>query len=160
MLVELGKQIVLLGDEVSGTTDHALAMEWLARAKVVCLLGLGFNDIILDRLQIRNLQRKRVWCTRFGLGEGRVGRAARVLNWPNVRWCSRQWDLVKFLGETGVIHGWEDPDDPEQQPMIEKALARGRLGSAAASGGFAGITMATVRGARTRACSRWSAVSR
>ena len=97
------KQLKVIQDEIPAQA-LATAWSWLEFADVVCFLGFGFHDLNLERLRVKSkLKDKRVLATRCGLGDGAKGRIERWI--PSIEWAPRDWDIVKFLEETEIIHG-------------------------------------------------------
>jgi hypothetical protein len=101
-----GRELKVMEEEIDKET-LATAHGWLKSADVICFLGFGFHSSNLERLNVpETITGKEVWCTRFRMGDGPVARVGNhFLNPVQPHWCPREWDIVRFLEESTIIHG-------------------------------------------------------
>lgn len=99
------KQLLLVHEEIERRSLLEEAADYLKWAERVCFLGLAYHEPNLRRLDVpHSLVGKAVYCLRYGMGDGPVWSAARTFA-HEVKWYPRDWDIVRFLDETDLVHG-------------------------------------------------------
>ncbi len=104
--VQAAEGIKIISDVDPDDDDFKLAHDLLSKAERVCFLGFGYDEMNITRLKLTSLASRIIFGTTYGLGDGQIQDAKKLLageNHKNLRLGSSKQDCYQFLTNVSVL---------------------------------------------------------